>query len=86
MKVYLPIPEYLWIWRNSAFNNNLILEEDEVTQNKKPLLLNTEAEMNMNSFPFRFNHGPNILEEGARCNKIKKECSSHIYLHKFPSF
>ena len=39
--------------------------------------------MKVNNFPFRFNQSPNILEERALCNKIKKECSSHIYLYKF---
>lgn len=40
--------------------------------------------MNVNNFPFRFNHSPNILEEGALCNKIKKECFSHTYLYNLP--
>lgn len=39
--------------------------------------------MNVNNFPFRFNHSPNILQ-GALCNKTKKECSSHTYLYNLP--
>lgn len=40
--------------------------------------------MNVNNFPCRFNHSPNILEEGALSNKTKKECFSHTYLYNRP--
>lgn len=33
--------------------------------------------MDVNNFPFRFNHNPNILEGVAVHNKIMKECASH---------